>query len=351
VGDVATAESRRRTDQLVRRCYTGLDSVAFRREALRRLRGIVSVDAAFFASVDPATMLFTSAISEEPLVDAGPLFLDNELQGDDVNRFVELATQRVPARSLDQVTGGARDQSARYRSIMRPLGLGDELRVALRHGDTCWGVLCLHREDGNGGFDERDVTAIVALAPHLAEGLRRAMLIDGFSSPSTAGDHGVVILDADGVVQSMNDAAACWLAEVPETDWPHATPIPLPVMAVAGALNSVEPPPTASARLRTAGGRWVTIHASRLHGDTDQTVVLLEPTEPAHLTSLVLDAHGLTGAQARVVALVLRGASTQQIVNDLHISANTVQEHLKAVFDKIGVRSRRELAATLLNPP
>ena len=58
--------------------------------------------------------------------------------------------------------------------------------------------------------------------------------------------------------------------------------------------------------------------------------------------------YGLTDAQSRVVALVIRGNSTRQIVQELHISANTVQEHLTAAFDKFGVRSRRELVAAML---
>ncbi|MFD4587071.1 hypothetical protein ACFWOD_25410, partial [Streptomyces sp. NPDC058434] len=36
-----------------------------------------------------------------------------------------------PVGSLDRATEGSRTDSARYREIMAPLGLGDELRAAL----------------------------------------------------------------------------------------------------------------------------------------------------------------------------------------------------------------------------
>jgi DNA-binding CsgD family transcriptional regulator len=87
----------------------------------------------------------------------------------------------------------------------------------------------------------------------------------------------------------------------------------------------------------------------RLSGPPEPQIgVVIEPTPATHVSSLLLSTHGLTQAQSRVVALVIRGHSTRQIVRELHISANTVQEHLTAAFDKFGVRSRRELVAAML---
>ena len=72
-------------------------------------------------------------------------------------------------------------------------------------------------------------------------------------------------------------------------------------------------------------------------------------TAPA--VPLLLSAHWLTQREAEVARLVLRGQSTRLISEELHISQHTVQDHLKAVFDKVGVRSRRDLVGRLLGPP
>ena len=346
--------AQRRVDVLVERCYTGLDALALGREVVRRLRPVLRIDAAFVATVDPATLLFTSAASEDPLIEAAPLFLANELGGRDVNRFTELAAGPVPVRTLDQATRGDRDASARHAEIMRPLGLGDELRAALRTRQACWGVLCLHREAGAAGFSQSDRDIVAEVAPHVAEGLRRALLAGHPRDPHPAPGHGVVILDAAGSVTSVNDAAERWLAQVPESDWPGSAPLPLPLLAAAAAVGTADAGQGQRApavRLRTIRGHWLSIHASRLHGSGDRsTVLVLEEPGPGQVVSLILDSHGVTGAQAKVTGLVLRGYSTKQIVTQLAISQYTVQEHLTAVFDKLGVRSRQELAAALLRP-
>jgi DNA-binding CsgD family transcriptional regulator len=47
-----------------------------------------------------------------------------------------------------------------------------------------------------------------------------------------------------------------------------------------------------------------------------------------------------------VVAAIVDGLDTRAVSNRLFISRHTVQDHLKSVFEKIGIHSRRELLAT-----
>jgi DNA-binding CsgD family transcriptional regulator len=345
----------RHVEDIVRRCYVGLDATALRVEMLHRLRSVVPVDAAFFATVDPTTMLFTSAVSEEPLIAAAALFLDNEIEATDVNRFADLAAARDPVSSLDSATQGDRRASPRYTEIMAPLQLGDELRIALKASGHCWGVMCLHRDDVPSGFTDHEAAILRRLGPHLAEGLRRANLLAG---PALVADGpagtGIVILDHELSVLSINPAAEFWLSEIAETDWPRSAELPVAVYAAVAQLERIEndgrpAPLEPGVRLRTAAGRWVAVHASRLTGPTGvQTAVVFESARPAQLVSIYLSAHGLTPAQTRVAGLVLQGRNTKQMVTELHLSSYTIQEHLSAVFDKFGVRSRRELVAALM---
>ena len=339
--------------KVVRGCYVARDDLAsLRKRLLERVRRVVTIEAAFFAAADPETLLFTSVSAEAPLTTVAPLFLANEFgETFDVNRFALLAGARRPIGTLDEATGGDRASSPRFREIMAPLRLGDELRVALRTGDTTWGFLCLHRE-GKAGFSARDIAVLTGVAPHAGEALRR--IVAGSIAQATRPDGDpAVVLTQGSVVIGMTGAAASWLEELQGSSIEIGDSVPFALVAVIRRLEALErapdsaPPPRLT--ISTRRGSLLEVHAARMRGAEGQgpVAITLAPAGAAARSSLLLAARGLTPAQRRVAALVLRGLSTREIVGDLEISEHTVQDHLKAVFDKVGVGSRRELVAAL----
>jgi DNA-binding CsgD family transcriptional regulator len=65
------------------------------------------------------------------------------------------------------------------------------------------------------------------------------------------------------------------------------------------------------------------------------------------VVGLLLVAYGLTSRERDICREVIAGHSTADIAGRLFVSAHTVQDHLKSVFAKVGVRSRGELVARL----
>jgi DNA-binding CsgD family transcriptional regulator len=62
-------------------------------------------------------------------------------------------------------------------------------------------------------------------------------------------------------------------------------------------------------------------------------------------------AHDLTSRERDVVTCVLDGRDTRAVSEQLFLSPHTVNDHLKSIFAKTGVRSRKELVAALARRP
>jgi DNA-binding CsgD family transcriptional regulator len=212
--------------------------------------------------------------------------------------------------------------------------------------------MCLHRERSGPDFTPAEAAFLARLVPHLAEGLRKALLLGGARATTPRPDGpGLVLLADDLSLVAITPTAEGWLAEVPESSWPSSLELPDAVYAVAARLLTLErgghtpPDLMPRIRLRTTSDRWVVLHASRLRTTEagGQIAVIFEEARPSEIAPLIVDAYGLTRREGQITQLILRGLSTVEVSEELHITPNTVRDHFKAIFDKVGVRSRREL--------
>ncbi len=341
--------------EIIRLCHNALDSRTLRVELLKRLETVIPFDYIYFSTTDPSTQLFTSAV----LLDDTPtwilsLFLENEFLQDDYNKFNYMLRNRQLVGILSEQTQHDLSRSQRYRDILVPMALGDEMRAIFVTDEACWGTLCLHRERAESEYTPAEADFLARLTPHIADGLRKALLLDNAPVTKTPDGPGVLVLAEDLSVVAMTSAAEYWLMELAEIDSRDKHALPVAVRGVVAGLRAIErglavADFTPKVRLRTLSGYWLVLYASRLRssGGQEQITVIFEPAQPTEIAPLIMQAYHLTKREGEVTQCVLRGWSTNEIAATLHISSNTVQDHLKAIFEKVDVRSRRELAARI----
>ncbi|MEV4253561.1 helix-turn-helix transcriptional regulator [Spirillospora sp. NPDC049652] len=320
-----------------------------------RLRRPIPFDAAAWRTTDPGTGLMTAPVLVENLDDDGcAVYWDSELLHEGVNRFDDLARAAVPVAALRDSTGDAPEGSTLYRRHMRPRGLGDELRAILRVDGRPWGAISLFRGAGEPAFTSDDIGFLAALSRPLAARLRE------FARPAAAppadGGPGLLLFTADGTLVSANDEARRHLANVPSgpsVTTPLGLGLPAPVYGVARQASADARSGrggSARIRIRTDAGAWLACHATCMRGADGapgQVAVIIEPAKASEVTPLLVAAYRLSPRESQITECVARGLGTAEIAAHLHLSPHTVRDHVKAVFEKVGVSSRRELMAHL----
>ncbi|MBA2643929.1 MAG: LuxR family transcriptional regulator [Solirubrobacterales bacterium] len=326
----------------------GLDLVSFWREATEIIEPVVPhYMGPCWYTLDPASLLITSHFNDYMSV-LPPESLALEYYEDDVNKLAAVARSPSGVSTLHEATGGDPSSSPRWQANIQ-LGGDQELIVGLRtaSGDA-WGGLGLYRETGAPMFDPDEIGFVRAIAPSLGEGARRALLLGEATDPEGPEAPGLLVLSSDWEVESATPGVERWVSDLPEGDW-DAGRLPSAVLAVAGrALRSAEgrdePGEVALARVLTRSGTWVVLHGATLVSDGSRRIaVIVEPAHPARIAPLLMSAYALTEREQEVTGLVLQGESTATIADRLVVSVHTVQQHLKSIFEKTGVHSRRDL--------
>lgn len=304
-------------------------------------------------TLDPASLLATSHF-HEGMSHFPAEWLANEYYGDDVNQMADVAISRSGISTLHEATGGDPSSSQRWR-FNQSMGSDQEMIVRLREpSGQVWGMLGLYREPGRSMFDSNDKDFLRAASPHLAEGARRALLVGEATDPAPHQHDapGLVILSDQWQLESTTPGVDRWLHEFPDGNL-EAHILPSALIAVAArtrrnAENPDRPSGITVTRVRSRTGRWIVLHgACLIEGGAPRVAVIIERAHPARIYPLLMAAYQLTERERDVTELVLHGSSTNQIAEQLVVSPYTVQQHMKNIFDKTGVRSRRDLVGKI----
>jgi DNA-binding CsgD family transcriptional regulator len=322
--------ARRELERLAR---LGLVHAVLFERAADQFRQVVPFDGGCWHTLDPATLLITSHWTNLS-GDGFPMIVANEYGQQDIGKFSTLAGRPVPASAL---SGERLRESPRFLAY-RERGWGSELRATLDVDHETYGAVMLLRSRDLPAFTPREARLVAALGSTLARGLR-ASLARGGSDGGSPGA-GLVVLDRRDQIESCTPAAVAWLGDL------EGAPVPPALLSVSAAARGGRG--SARARVRATSGQWLVLQGTLLDERSNaQVAVVVSPARPAEVAPLLVSAYGLTPRERDVLREVLRGRSTGEIAQALHLVPYTVQDHLKSIFEKTGASSRAELVARL----
>ncbi|MGH7365768.1 MAG: response regulator transcription factor [Candidatus Rokuibacteriota bacterium] len=331
-----------------RLCYQGLDSASLREMVGERLRRHLEADAFAFLALEPASGLPVHAVHDWPagMCDAAHERALLASPAADFGRRPRLPRRAHRVEELVSTRDGVADLY--LAEVLRPFGYTHEIQVSCTGSSRVWGNLHLTRREGREAFPAHALSLLEALAPHLTAGLRAAAGRATLGASPGSGV-GMVLLGPGGGIELANDVALQLLRATAvgqrQSRW-------VAIQTVAGLLGRVLDGdasfvPTLDV-VDPERGEVYRLRAERLrHADgRARDLVLIEPgrlSDGEH----VLPALGLTAREGEVAMAVLRGLTTKEIAAAIRLSPHTVQTHVRHIFDKVGVDSRRALASVL----
>lgn len=269
------------------------------------------------------------------------------------DEIVPLSSLR-PTLYFDEVL---RPQDVAHNAMI-PLASKDDFRAAFN--------ICRSARQGPFGDDERHF--LKQLVPHLRRSIELGFRVEGYRALQRAEYHvldrlsaGIILLDRRARIVYANAAARLLSADGGALSLRNST------VATHSARHSqrlgelihaaLQGLPTGAVSVpRPRDGQLLTILLSSVRGrdvgrfadinmpDVAVLLIIVDPANRAGIpTGWIMDAYGLTPAEARVAIAASSGITVPDISNQLALSPNTIKTHLRKVFAKTGISRQTEL--------
>lgn len=334
----------------------GLPLHEFLGEAALTLQKVVPFVAGCLATLDPATSMVSSVGKFGALLgrnDQDIAWAQIEYGDDDPTAIATMIAAGRVTLGVHHELDGDIEQSPRMAQLMVPVfDFRDEARVVFGDRSGAWGAIAVFRGSDDEPFRDDELVFLEEVAPAFTRGIRAGLLAQlGKREVTRESGPAVVIVDAANRITQATACAHDQLARMATPGMGDPLTFVHSLVSAARRFARGETERMPRIRVRTGDGVWLVLHATPLMGGgpagehSGEVVVTIEEARPQEVVALVAAAFGLTARERDVTGLVLRGADTKEIAGSMHVSPYTVQDHLKSIFDKAGVTSRRELVA------
>ena len=345
----STAQSQA-IEKVIRVCSaTTADARVLRHAVLDEIRRTVKFDAYAWLLTDPETEVGSDPLADVPSLPELPRLIRLKYLTS-VNRWTRLD---APVALLRTATGDQPERSLMWRELLANYGVVDVASLVFRCRHGCWGFLDLWRNTAEGRFTPAEATFLTAVAKPITDALRRCQA-NTFTMASPAPVHAgpvVLVLSPSLEVRAQTpETNACLRLLVPPDAGSQPTPagaynVAAQLLAVEAGIDDHSP----SARVHLSRGLWLTLRAARIvtasPAAEQDIAVTIEATAPAERVALFGRACGLSARELELLGHLTRGSDTRLVAEQMFLSQNTVQDHLKSIFVKTATNNRRTLLA------
>lgn len=257
-----------------------------------------------------------------------------------------------------------------YDEVLRPQEVGHNAMIALAKKKDFAAAFNLCRTLRQGPLEPDEQRLVEWLTPHMSRSATLGFRIDAYRSIRDAAfnvldrlSDGVAILDRRARILFANTTARGFEAEgllrlspsVAVSSSTHSSRLTgLIKSAMGGAPGGTMSFP------RSSDGQILTITVCSIRSKDlgrlsdsgfKDAAVLLFIVDPANRHSIplkhIMDAYGLTRAEARVARAASSGNTVSETARQLNVSPNTVKTHLRRVFAKTATGGQVELAGLI----